>query len=173
MANTWHKKDIVVLSRSRPDAQYVVFSCPEGASVTAKRGWPVVVTSGYVVEAASPATAIFGFLAEDAHNDAVAGTHQISVIPALPDVLIEANFLAASAADNVLAAGDFGGKFRLVKSAGGMWYVEDTGTTTAVKIVNLVPETVSPTIHPPRAVAGDTNARVIASVLDAVCTWAS
>lgn len=175
MAKTYPTQELKVRSLS-DNLSYLALYLPEGASQTFLRGWPVVITSGYVVEGANPVTALFGFAGENAHNSP-AGAYTISVIPATPDVVVEGNFLASSAADNVLAAGDFGGSFRLAKGANLLgaskpgWYIEDTGSSTSVKIVSARSSHVLPTSEEGEAKAGDTNARLVAKPLASVITY--
>ncbi|HBY61912.1 MAG TPA: hypothetical protein DEH78_18995 [Solibacterales bacterium] len=175
MAKTYNRLALGVRSLS-DNLSYFALATPEGASQTFKRNWPVVITSGYAVEAANPVTALYGFAGEDAHN-AAAGAYTINVYPVTSDLVIEANFLAASAANNVLAAADFGGSFRLAKHADALgtgkagWYVEDTGSTTAVKIISFRSSHVLPNSEEGEAKAGDTNARIVAKPLAAVVTY--
>lgn len=102
-------KDITLEVQKRGGGTPDVVSFAEGATQTFKKGWPVVLVAGYVTDVASDTPAlILGIAAEDAHNDAVAGTHQIGVYLALDTNVFAANVLETSLADHVLVQGDIG-----------------------------------------------------------------
>lgn len=102
-------KDIVIECQKRGGGTPDVVSFAEGASQTFKKGWVVWLVAGYVVDPASDTPSlILGVAAEDAHNDAVAGTHQIGVYLALDTNVFSANVLQTGLADHVLVQGDIG-----------------------------------------------------------------
>ncbi len=102
-------KDICLEVQKRGGGTPDVVSFAEGALQTFKKGWPVVLVAGYVTDVASDTPAlILGVAAEDAHNDATAGTHQIGVYLALDTNIFAANVLETSLADHVLVQSDIG-----------------------------------------------------------------
>lgn len=150
---------------------------PEGASQTFVLNAPVAIASGYVVVFVAPTTAkLAGFAMSDGHNSA-AGTDSVDVVLAVPGITkIEANFLGSAAADNVLAAADFGSKFDLASSSTLIngdspgWYIADTTSDPSVRICQFPPMRVANTTQV-RTAAGDTNARVYATPIATKTHW--
>lgn len=102
-------KDICLEVQKRGGGTPDVVSFAEGATQTFKKGWPVILVAGYVVDPATDTpTLILGIAAEDAHNDATAGTHQIGIYLALDTNVFAANVLQSGLADHVLVQGDIG-----------------------------------------------------------------
>jgi len=82
---------------------------PEGATQTFVEGEIVVMSAGYLIEIASNTpTALIGVAAEDAHNDATAGTHEVSVNLASEGTLFKANLKTTGLASYVSLAADQG-----------------------------------------------------------------
>lgn len=155
----------------------------EGATQTYVQGAPVVLTGGLIVEGANPATAVLGFAQRPGRN-AAAGANLAEVVPFHDGIYFYANFLATGGAggNNVFATADLGGSYRIAKAnvhydgGGAMWFVEDTGTTTAAKMVDLNSDIIrghaaGADDQPERVQNGDTNARASFVVLDSVRTW--
>jgi hypothetical protein len=151
----------------------------EAASQTYPAGSPVKNSSGYIAEWENVADAdIIGFVFTAGSNDGSAGLSTVDVVLAVPDLRVEANFLGAAAADNVLAQADLFIERDLLKGANLLgtgaagWYIADAADGAAVIIQefdcfrvkfadrdNYKPE------------AGDTNARVRAAVKPGVSAW--
>lgn len=172
MAKTFRKEQLSVYLLQENTLQYATRTLPEGASQTFVAGAPVVVTSGLVVEAANPATAIAAFAMKAGQNTTGAFS---KVVPVIDGVAFYANFLAAAGADNVLAAADvMGSGFDFGKGAYGadgsvIWVILDSAAAAAVKIVGLDTDQVVPNVqNNSYAEVGDTNARVSAIVLDSI-----
>lgn len=179
MAQVHTKQAMEVVLHDDPLLALVTRSLPEAASQTFKRVSPVVLTAGLVAEFVAPATALmFGYALSDGNNAAAAITNRTDVVLALPHVEIEANFLAASAADNVFAAADLGTDFDLAVSAtlvGGAtrgWYIKDAADDEVVRLSGLPPLRI-PNIPDLYTTVGDTNARVRAVTLADATVWAA
>jgi len=176
MAKTFVKQAMSLRIPSDAFLGFASMSELEGSTQTFVSSAPLVITSGYLVEAADPATAIAGFSLEAGHN-ITAGTQLVKFLPAVHGLQINANFLGSAAADNVLAATDYGLAVRIAKSAtlvGGAtagWYFEDTGSTQAAKIISFESDQIVPNQSQTRAVAGDTNARLRGVVLTSIVSW--
>lgn len=176
MAVTYVKQGLRVYL---PDDSYLSFaerSYPEGATQTYPLGSPLKASSGNLVVWVNPSDAdIIGFALKAGQN-ASAGTKQVPILLAIPELIIEASFLAASAADNVLAAADLWIARDLEYDADFLpgslpgWYVEDAADAAAVTIVGFAAGTVNETMQS-AAVAGDTNARILAHVNPGVSFW--
>lgn len=133
----------VPLSRTiRPSQRLGLYATPslvgpEGATQTFKKGAPLIASGGYLVVAAADATSgIIGFAEEDAHNDAVAGTHSIGYTPALPHVVFEAvledqaNFNHVSAVTNRFV------KYALQTDPVSLaWFLDENDTGNGVGLV--------------------------------------
>lgn len=173
MAKTYPKRGIQVFAPNDAYLSSVSVYLPEGLNQTYTGVNPVVVTSGYVVLAADPVTAIAGICVEDAHN-AAAGAYSVRVIPVSEDVGVYANFLGNAAADNVLAAADlylkrdFEYDANMISTGVGGWYIEDGAAAASVRIVSFNSDIAIPNNSESIAVAGDTNARVSAVFLASV-----
>jgi hypothetical protein len=163
-----------------PDDSYLSFaerSYPEGASQTYPIGSPLKNSSGNLVVWVSPTDGDIVAFALKAGQNASAGTKQVPVILALPEVLLEASFLGAAAADNAIAAADlwlardleYDADFVQPGSAAG-WYIEDAADDAALTIVGFAAGTVNETMQSTAAV-GDSNARVMAHVNPGVSLW--
>lgn len=174
MAKTYPKRGIQVFAPNDAYLSAVSVYLPEGQTQTFEGVNPVVVTSGYVVLAADPVTAVAGICVEDAHNSAADGTYNVRVIPVSEDVGIYANFLANAAADNVLAAADLYLKrdleydANMISTGVGGWYIEDGAAAASVRIVSFNSDIAIPNSSESIAKVGDTNARVSALFLDSV-----
>lgn len=150
---------------------------PEGASQTFVPHAPVVLTSGLIVQAASPATAVLGFALEAGSNGS-AGAKRVPVVPAIDGITVFGNCMLPSVANETLAAADLGATRRLVLGATFIsatrpgWYFEDDSNDQGVRIVSFQTDTFLPNVVDPSfAVVGDINPRVEAVVLAAIRTW--
>lgn len=178
MAKTFRTEGLGINPIDDPFLGYITRRYLEGASQTFPKGSPVKIASGYIVEWVSVADAdIFGFVMTAGTNTA-AGTNPIDVVLAHPQLVIEASFLAASAADNVLAQADLGIERDLEKdsdllgSGSAGWYIEDAADGAAVIIqeFDCAPVYFS-TSNEYKPLAGDTNARIRAAVKPGVSAW--
>lgn len=149
----------------------------EAAAQTFKEGWPLKlpVGTGLYTEWVNPGDGdIAAFAAQDATG--VTSTKILIVLAEPTKVLVEANFLGAAGIDNVLAQTDFGIARDLEKLAtlinGTLpgWYIEDAAAAAAVKILSGRNAAMGLTLESD-ALAGDTNARVRARILDSVSHW--
>lgn len=169
---TFYKKQIGVFNINDPELSYCTMRAVEGASQTWVAGAPVVLSSGLVVEAANPATDVWGFALEAGQN--VSTSPKCKILPVIDGVALYANFLASGGANNNIAAADVGSTWRLAKGAYGedgstIWYAEDTASSQALKMVSLETDQVLPNVvDNSYAAVGDTNARVKFIVLDSV-----
>lgn len=177
MAQTWTKGPLVPVYPQGANLEFCALYGPEGASQTFVIGDVLTVTSGYLVlGAAAAAVAIRGIAQEAGHNSS-AGTDNVKYAPVFPGMFVYANLLGGSAGDEVLAATDMGTAFELERSAtlvGGAtpgWYINGDATSTpAVKVVSFFADsTYAPNASPyfNEARVGDTNARVLASIMAA------
>lgn len=173
--STFIKKQLCAFHLFDPELGYATRRVPEGASQTWVAGAPIVMTSGLATEAADPVTALYAFALEAGQNTTGAKT---KILPVVDGVAFYGNFLASGGADNTLAAADLDAAgFRIAKGAYGdagqvIWFIEDTGTTTACKITSFETDQHLPNIvNNTYAAVGDTNARVTAIVLDAVRSY--
>src|SRR5262245_14573368 len=130
MAVTHVKNRLEVIVHDATMLESITREWPEGASQTFLAGAPLKLVSGLALKFVTPTDGkLAGFALSDGHN--VASGASVTVIPAFPHIEIECNFLGAAAADNVLAAADFGNKFDLLESTtliGGDtagWYISD------------------------------------------------
>lgn len=147
----------------------------EGASQTFDEiPTPIVSTSGLLVTAADPVTAIFGFALRAGNNDA-GGISPLRFVPVVSGLKFWANHLDTDGTDNVLAAADHGAARQLNFTAAlapdgkGVWHIGDSASTTACRVVSFRNDQhVSAAVEPRYAAAGDTNARVMGSILQAV-----
>lgn len=174
---TYPKRPIVFRSMGDAFVAYAKRRHWEGANQTFVPHAPLVMTGGYIVEAASPSTAIFGFALQDAHNVA-AGASLIEFLPAIDGLEFNANFLGADAANNTLAAADFGGSYDLIKKSDYFgtgkagWFVQDAAAAAAVKMVRAETDVKLATeVDNSYVKAGDINARPTFVVLSSVRTY--
>jgi hypothetical protein len=176
MAKTYGKQALAVSVPSDAWLGYNTRYAPEGASQTFVSSSPLVFSSGYLVVGADPTTAIACFSLQAGHNT-TAGAYNIPVLPAYNGLVLFGNFLGAAAADNVLAAADMGASFDLKLSSTLLgasspgWYILDAAASACVKITSFASDMVLPNSSETVAVAGDTNARVTAEVVDSVYAW--
>lgn len=179
MAKTFRTEGLGVVTPHDPLLTYITVELPEDASETWPAGSPVKAASGFVAEWVSVADGdIIGFVMEAGQNNASAGAVNAKVLLAHPQLVIEANFLGASAADNVLAAADLFIERDLIKDANLLgtgeagWYIKDAADGAAVIIqeFNSAPVQFS-TTNDYKPVAGDTNARIRAAVKPGVSAW--
>jgi hypothetical protein len=147
----------------------------EGAGQTFLEDWPLKIAAGLYVEWVNPGDADIAAFAAQAATGTT--SEKIVVILAEPSkILVEANFLGAAGIDNALAQADFGISRDLEKLATLIngtdpgWYIEDAAAAAAVKIQSPRNAAHGVTTESD-AVAGDTNARVRARLLDSVCHW--
>lgn len=150
----------------------------EGATQTYPAGSPVVLTGGYIVAAASPATDIYGFAVEAGHNVA-AGAAKCHVIRVTEAHEVVANLLEGGAANHTIAITDIGSPVDLIYDANllgtglGGWYFDTPAAAGgSVIVTSLAGDQVPPSGRGPSRFAevGDINARVRARVLTAVIT---
>jgi len=80
-----------------------VLTFPEAASQTFKAGELVYLSSGYVTECGDDPSAILGVAADDAHNDASDGTHEVGVYIPNHDTVFRANVYHSTGASAVTA----------------------------------------------------------------------
>lgn len=172
MAKTYVKRALKAISPNDAFLGLVAEELPEGASQTFPDGSPVVITSGYVVVAASTVTSVFGIASGAGHNT-TAGASTAKVFPIYGTTLIEANFLASGAADQAIAQTDLGTKYDWVYGAtclaGSLpgWYIAKTTGGVTVRICSFKSTDIVPNQSEVEALAGDTNARVRATILAA------
>lgn len=172
---TYPIKGIAVVDPQSHMLGYLLRRHEEGATQTFPADSPLVMTSGYLVEAADPATAVFGFAKKEGQNGS-AGANLAEFLPAYHGLGIYANFLATGGATNVLTQVDFGGSFELQKNAVGVgsanvWHAADVATNAALKMVSSESDVTLQDESEGRAAAGDNDARVSFILLDSVRTW--
>ena len=104
---------------------------PETASVTFKRGAPVVCTSGFLAECGADPALILGIASKDGQNGGSNGLKKQVVYIAHPDVLFKGNLDDSGAiGTGVTAATDRFLTYGIAKRAsGGLWYVDKADTT--------------------------------------------
>lgn len=154
---------------------------PEGASQTFVSEAPLVWSSGLVVEATTPVNTTnkpIGFALTAGQN----GTGKFTkMLPAYHGLMVFATFLAAAAADQVLAATDMGLLYLLQKTANfpttaaNGWYLEKTVTNAVMRVTSFGAP--NPTDQYPNNttqvafVAGDTNPRLGCELVAAGNAW--
>lgn len=153
MANKSAVRPVYSLTGGTPLAK----SYPEAASQTFVKGEPVYLSSGYVTAfdaSADNGTQTFlGFAAEDAHNDAANGTHDVMVDLGFGNVF-EAN-VSSNGSDQVTAVTQVGTKYPL--------YHDSTNSIVAVDIADTGGKIDCAIVIDvkPRAAVGETNGRVL------------
>lgn len=174
MAKTFTTRGLKATVPSQPVASWIRQTFPKGSSTTFVAGAPMKASSGLVVEWVDPSDAdIVGFSTAAAKD----GETTVQGMWAMPEVILEANFLGGSAADTTLAASDLWLSRDLSKDANLLgtgeagWYIEDASADVAVDVVEFDTQDVHPTIHDYKPEAGDTNARVRAHVRPGVSAW--
>lgn len=178
MAYTFTKRRLSAYCPSDPYEGYIVRSHLEGATQTFPRGAPLSMVGGYLVVFAALGTAkIWGFSITEGNNGS-AGANAVKYIPAVQEVYVRASFLGSAAADNVLAQTDFGVAYDLAVSATlegtgkPGWYLQDSTSDAAMIIMDSDPkEPPPPDQDQHRALAGDTNARVLCRLAPAASVW--
>lgn len=171
MAKTYPKRGLKVLDRQNTHLSMATRRLPLTTGQTIPEGAPMKIASGLLLEWVSIADALMYAIAVEEKTSSAAGD-RVECVLSVPQLELEGSFLGSSAADNVLAAGDFGTGRLLIKNANLLgtgkagWFIQDgTGAAEAVRLVDdttneVVPNAAGPT----RAVAGDTNARVRAKL---------
>lgn len=172
-ATTWFKKPLFAVNANAAIIQLLERRVPEGASQTFPAGAPLKIVSNLVVE--WTAGTDLAYLSVTAGQNTTGA--QCAAIMLYPGIELEGNFLAGSAADNVLAAGDFGTAYVLAKSTtllgtgNAGWYIEDNASNACVKICEFHGEQPPPNVNNTYPEAGDTNARVRACPLISLLYW--
>lgn len=167
MAITWPKVNASLFNPHSDVLSYAALRLPEGATVTNVAGAPVVHAAGYIVEAADPVTAIFGWsLLAGLNKAAATDAGDAKVVPIIPAFRLYANFLATgdAGADNVLAAADLGVDYELQKAAVGpasavIWHAADDQTDEALQMVSFKSDVQPANVTRYKSADGDTNAR--------------
>jgi len=105
----------------------------EGATQTFKKGAPLVVSSGYLIEASADPTEIFGIAEEDGEN-ASAGVKSTRFMRPTPGNTFEGTFSNGGTAV-ALAQTDLGVDYGITKDdTTGFWYVDKAKTTTSARV---------------------------------------
>ncbi len=175
MAITFIKQAIAV---KRDDNSFLSFAKEtelEGITETYVADAPVVLTAGFIVEAANPATVVHGFALRAGQNGAAAGDKVAEFLTAYPGITIYGNALDGTdpvAVTEVLADADIGATMRLARAAilpasANGWYFSDTASSHAVMIMNRKSDYTIPNSAQLRALNGDIDARLSATLLDA------
>jgi len=167
MAKTFAKAAMLAVNPNDPFLGLVAEEWPEGASQSYPDGSPVVVTSGYIVAAATTnPTSIWGLSSGAAHNT-TAGAYQQKVIPLVAGMVLEANLMNdAAGADGTLATTDLGTKYDINYGANFLgtgkkgWFFSKTTGGVSIRIYSFKSTTVTPNSTEMLALSGDTNARV-------------
>jgi hypothetical protein len=178
MANTYPIRYPGLRIHQSPDLSYAKRSMPEGATQTFPAMSPIVLTAGLVVQAADPATAIFGFAIEAGNNAAAAVTNRSTVVPAVGGLTFFANFLSAAGATNTLATADLGitRDFHtsdvLPPGSTAVWHAADTTAADSIRIIALESDVILPNLEGTQfPVVGDIDVRLECSILDVVSTY--
>lgn len=182
MATTWIKRTLTVHIPDAAALETLPLYLLEASSQTFLAGSPLVFSSGYIAVASDPVESMHAIAMEDAHN-ITAGTQRVKVVPVSigANVHLFGNLLTTAAADNVLAATDEGTKMQINYEATGgagsvpIWHFGDSTSNPGVKVVAFQadPGFLPPNSEVVRPIAGDTNARVLAVVLDSAADWAA
>lgn len=174
MAQTFRTEGLKATTPRAPAASWLRQDIPKASGTTFVKGAPILLASGLATEWANPSGGdIWAF----SLAPAVSGKTTVEAIFATVDVILEANFLGAAAADNVLAAADLGTSRDLLKAANLLgtgvagWYISDAAADAGVIICEFASQQIPPTTNAAKPVAGDTNARVRAFVIPGVSAW--
>ena len=174
MAKTFPTLGLKATTPRQPNASWLRQDIPKASATTFVQGAPIKLASGLALEWVNPSDAdIWAF----SMAAAVDGETTVEAMYATPDVVLEANFLGAAAADNVLAAADRGLSRDLLKAANLLgtgeagWYISDAAADAGVIICEFESQYVFPTTNESAAVVGDTNARLRAFVIPGVSAW--
>ena len=174
MAKTFPTEGLKATTPMQPHASWLRQDIPKASATTFVVGAPIKLASGLALEWVNPSDAdIWAF----SLAAAVDGETTVEAIYATVDVILEANFLGAAAADNVLAAADLGLARDLLKGTNLLgtgvagWYISDAAADAGVTICEFDSQYTFPTVNESKAVVGDTNARVRAFVTPGVSAW--
>lgn len=177
MAKTYPKRHLSVSAFDRAFLDFAERDWPEGATQTFPAGSPLMISSGnLIVWDGSTANPIFGIALDAGHNGAAAANN-IRLCITLPEILLQGNFMGSAGADNVLAAADRGLTRDLATTANfpstsaNGWYISDTNADVAVTIFDFRTNFVHPTSSDDGAVAGDTNAIILAQIIPGKSRW--
>jgi len=194
VAKTYPLGPLKVFVADDPDLSFAERSFVEAASQTFDVGAPLKLGTNGLAEWVSNAdAAIFAWGLTKGQNLS-APSYQISnadqaITPtptmlkgllAAPDVVIEGNLLAASAAAYVLLAADYGAQKDLIKKAalytqGGTahdgWYVQNTASAATVQIFSFNSNDITPLTNDWGAIPGDTSPRVRVKVIPGKSVW--
>ena len=176
MPNTYPIKQIGLRIHQEPCLSYAVREIPEGATQTYPAPAPVVLTAGLIVQAADPATAIFGFAVEAGANTTGGVTR---VVPAVAGLSFFSNFLTAAGATNTLAAADLGITRDLHTSdvlpptpLTAVWHAADATAADSIRIIafesDIILNNLEGTGTP---VATDVDARIECVVLNSINSY--
>lgn len=195
MAKTYPIGPLKVYVEDDPDLSFAERHFVEAASQTFNVGAPLKLGTNGLAEWVSNAdAAIFAWALTKGQNSTSVPAYAISnndqAITAAPtmlkgiladqDIIIEGNLLAASAANYVLLAADWGATKDLIKktalyTAGGAnqdgWYVQNTASAATVQILSFGSMFTSPTTNDWGAIPGDTNAIVRVKVIPGKSVW--
>lgn len=177
MPNVTHQRQrLEVVVQDSALLELISRRMPEAASQTFKLNAPVKLSSGLVAEFVNPTDGLLaGYALADGQN---ATGKMTDIVLALAHVSIEANFLGAAAAANVLAAADMGLKFALAKDANLLgtgkpgWYILDSATENSHRISEFPPLRMA-NVDNAYTSAGDTDARVRATPILTKTQWMS
>lgn len=120
-----------------------LYTGPEGASQTFKKGAPLIYSSGYLIIAASApidtGDAIVGFSTEPGHNGS-AGQYDVTyAVAGGPHVTFIGLLIDKVAESHVLAQTDLGAAYAIDVDANGYWYLDENNTTNPVaRIIKLI-----------------------------------
>jgi hypothetical protein len=195
MAKTYPIGPLKVYIEDDPDLSFAERHYVEAASQTFDVGAPLKLGTNGLAEWVSNAdAAIFAWALTKGQNSTsvpsyVIATNDQAITPAPTmmkalladqDVVIEGNLLAASAADYVLLAADWGAQKDLIKKtalykAGGTthdgWYVQNTASAATVQIFSFGSMFSSTTTNDWGAIPGDTDAIVRVKVIPGKSVW--
>lgn len=174
MAQTFTKRAMEPVVLDDAYLNFVALYAPEAATQTFVAGELLKMVAGGLTVAADPAVTVWGLALEDAHNDGALGDHNLKYFPFMPGACVYANLLTGAAADYVLAATDMGQSYdgaysaTLVGGATPGWHLDQaaSGANSAFQIVSFFgDETKAASGYGNEARVGDTNARVVAMVV--------
>lgn len=151
-------KDIIRQAQSTVGGTPAPYSFNEAATQTFVKGEVLFLSGGYATEIASDTPAvILGVAGQPAHNDAVAGTHVVSVFLAEATNIYVANLLATGLADYVITAADIGKYVGIQRdTANSKVYLNVTPPNGGANVRAVILR-----IDDRTSAFGDTNARVL------------
>ncbi len=175
MATTYNLKPLRLRSDQDSFLSYIVRDIPEGASQTFAAGAPVVLTAGYVVEAADPVTAVFGIAVRGGRNGS-AGVYRAEVAVVTDGVTFYANIGQSDpeGTPRAYAATDLGTDTEIAKitlaSGDVIWHADIvTDVADSAKVISDRGDQVAPNIMEGEiAKVGDFNPRVEMTFLSSV-----